>query len=68
MMAGMSAPAVSEAAATLHREALVLDSHNDSIVLHIRLGNRSFSERPAANISTRPTALSTHHGTIRYLR
>src|SRR5688572_19401581 len=64
MIADMSAPAVREAAAALHRDALVLDSHNDSIVLHIRLGNRSFSDRPASA----PSRLATHHGAIRYLR
>ena len=70
MIAGMSAPAVPEAAAALHRDALVLDSHNDSIVLHIRLGNRSFSDRPAFASSTAATAaaLAKHQGTIRYLR
>lgn len=62
----MLTPAVREAAAALHRDALVVDSHNDSIVLHIRLGSRSFSDRLPAN--TTAAALSDHHGTIRYLR
>lgn len=64
MIAGVPIPAVREDAAALHRDALVLDSHNDSIVLHIRLGNRSFSDRPAATASRR----SAHQGTIRSLR
>ncbi|HET7768133.1 MAG TPA: dipeptidase [Chloroflexota bacterium] len=63
----MSAPAMSDAAVALHRDALVVDSHNDSIVLHIRLGNRSFSDRPASPDAA-PSSRSTHHGTIRYLR
>ena len=67
MTTAAAVAAVSEAAATLHREALVLDSHNDSIVLHIRLGNRSFSDRPASTPTT-ADALSHHQGTIRYLR
>lgn len=61
----MAAPSVREAAAALHRDALVVDSHNDSIVLHIRLGNRSFSDRPA---SVTATSRGAHQGTIRYLR
>ena len=52
---------VSEAAARLHREALVVDSHNDSIVLHIRQGNRSFSGQ-------RDAALEARDGIISYLR
>jgi membrane dipeptidase len=62
----MSDPDVREATAALHRDALVLDSHNDSIVLHIRLGNRSFSDRPAAAATASP--LSSHQGAIRSLR
>src|SRR5687768_14261054 len=66
MIARVPAPSVS-AAAALHRDALVVDSHNDSIVLHIRLGNRSFSDRPPSSDAA-PSTRSTHHGTIRYLR
>jgi membrane dipeptidase len=43
----------------LHKDALVIDSHNDTIVSHIRRGNRSLSEKPGAK---------RHHGTIAYLR
>ena len=67
MMAGVVELVVREEAAALHRDALVLDSHNDSIVLHIRLGNRSFSDHPAVTrLGSSP--LATHQGTIRYLR
>src|SRR5436190_3994911 len=52
---------IGEAAAALHREALVVDSHNDSIVLHIRQGNRSMSGEP-------DPALASRDGIIRYLR
>jgi membrane dipeptidase len=45
----------------LTRDALVIDSHNDSIVAHIRRGNLSF-ERGAAGASER------HSGTIAFLR
>ncbi|MBI3974181.1 MAG: membrane dipeptidase [Chloroflexi bacterium] len=54
-------PQISEEAATLHREALVIDSHNDSIVYHIRMGNRSMSGAPDDTLARRD-------GTIRYLR
>jgi membrane dipeptidase len=64
IMAAVSTPAISPAAAALHRDALVLDSHNDSIVRHIRLGNRSFSDRPAGTAAQG----AAHQGTIRYLR
>src|SRR5687767_7851499 len=67
MMAGVTDPVVSDAAEQLHRDALVLDSHNDSIVLHIRLGNRSFSDRPGP-ADAAASSRSTHQGTIRYLR
>ena len=63
-IAAVSSPAVTERAAALHRDALVVDSHNDSIVLHIRMGNVSFSAHPLDGTSP----LSTHHGAIRYLR
>lgn len=55
------APAVSEAAAALHRDALVVDAHNDSIVFHIRQGNTSMSDRPDPELARRD-------GLIRYLR
>jgi membrane dipeptidase len=55
---------VGEAAAVLHRESLVVDSHNDSIVLHIRLGNLSMS---GASREPDP-ALAAREGTIAYLR
>lgn len=45
--------------ATLHQDALVIDSHNDTIVSHIRRGNRSISEQ---------TNTHRHKGTIAYLR
>ncbi|HEU5315691.1 MAG TPA: hypothetical protein VFX49_06240, partial [Chloroflexota bacterium] len=66
----MTAVGVGEVAAALHRDALVVDSHNDSIVLHIRLGNRSFGDRAAgAQPGARPGAqLAVHQGIIRYLR
>ena len=35
---------VSDAAARLHQRALVIDTHNDSIVSHIRRGNQSFAD------------------------
>lgn len=46
-------------AKTLHQDALVIDSHNDTIVSHIRRGNRSLSEHPNTK---------RHNGTIAYLR
>ncbi len=49
------------AAAEFHQNALVIDSHNDSIVYHIRLGNRSFTGRDRAELAARD-------GTVRYLR
>ena len=52
---------VGEAAAALHRDAIVVDSHNDSIVLHIRLGNRSMSGEP-------DPVLAARDGIISYLR
>ena len=44
---------------TLHQDALVIDSHNDTIVSHIRRGNLSLSETPNQK---------RHSGTIAYLR
>ena len=35
---------VSDAAARLHDRALVIDTHNDSIVAHVRRGNQSFAD------------------------
>jgi membrane dipeptidase len=52
---------VSEAAAALHRQALVIDAHNDSIVFHIRQGNRSMSGEPDPRLAQRD-------GIVRYLR
>lgn len=46
-------------AETLHAQALVIDSHNDTIVSHIRRGNRSISATPGGK---------RHEGTISYLR
>jgi membrane dipeptidase len=45
----------------LHRDALVIDSHNDTIVAHIRRGNLSF-ERGREGTGAR------HHGVISFLR
>lgn len=44
---------------TLHNDALVIDSHNDTIVSHIRRRNRSLSEK---------SGTKRHNGTIAYLR
>lgn len=46
---------------TLHREALVIDSHNDTIVSHIRRGNLGLDGLPAADRERRS-------GTVAYLR
>ena len=41
--------------ATLHRDALVIDSHNDTIVAHIRRGNYSFfDEKADSHDASRP--------------
>ncbi len=48
-------------AAALHRDALVIDAHNDTIVSKIRLGNRSL----AGEDTTCPAALD---GTVSFLR
>lgn len=45
----------------LHQDALVIDSHNDSIVSHIRRGNLSITGRSAP-------ALADLGGTVQYLR
>lgn len=45
----------------LHRDALVIDSHNDAIVSHIRRGRLSISGRDASH-------LSHLEGTVSYLR
>ena len=45
----------------LHEQALVIDSHNDAIVAHIRRGNVSLADENAQN-TTDPV------GTIAYLR
>lgn len=45
----------------LHRQALVIDSHNDAIVAHIRRGNLSFSGRAKPH-------LARLEGTVSYLR
>ncbi|HEU4753970.1 MAG TPA: dipeptidase [Armatimonadota bacterium] len=45
----------------LHREALVIDSHNDSIVSHIRRGGLSFTGRAKPELARRG-------GTVRFLR
>ncbi len=45
----------------LHRDALVIDSHNDTIVAHIRRGNLSLAGENAP-------AAGRHSGTIAYLR
>jgi hypothetical protein len=45
----------------LHSDALVIDTHNDTIVAHIRRGNRSL-ERGDAGSADR------HSGTIAFLR
>ena len=46
---------------TLHRDALVIDSHNDSIVSHIRRGNLSLSGQEKPHLKER-------EGTVAYLR
>ncbi len=45
----------------LHEQALVIDSHNDAIVAHIRRGNVSLTDENAQNATDRV-------GTIAYLR
>jgi membrane dipeptidase len=45
----------------LHRDALVIDSHNDSIVSRIRRGNLSITGRPAPHLADR-------EGTVLFLR
>ncbi len=45
----------------LHNEALVIDSHNDTIVSHIRRGNISISDRETPD-------RVRHSGTISYMR
>lgn len=57
----MASRQVSAAAAALHQQAFVVDAHNDSIVFHIRQGNRSMSGAPDA-------ALAQRDGIVRYLR
>jgi membrane dipeptidase len=49
------------ASAQLHRDALVIDSHNDTIVSHIRRGNLSLSGREAPH-------LARLDGTVKFLR
>lgn len=44
-----------------HRDALVIDAHNDAIVSHIRRGNLSITGREAPHLARRD-------GTVRYLR
>jgi membrane dipeptidase len=46
---------------TVHREALVIDSHNDSIVSHIRRGNLSLTGREKPHLQERG-------GTVAFLR
>jgi membrane dipeptidase len=48
-------------AAQLHQDALVIDSHNDTIVTHIRRGNLSLSGREALH-------LARLDGTVKFLR
>ena len=45
----------------LHTQSLVIDSHNDSIVAHIRRGNISIADENTKN-------RNQHRGTIAYLR
>lgn len=45
----------------LHERALVIDSHNDTIVAHIRLGNRSL-------VTAEDTPADLHSGTIAFMR
>ena len=45
----------------LHQQSLVIDSHNDAIVAHIRRGNVSLADENATNPAQ-------HNGTIAYLR
>ena len=46
---------------SLHEDALVIDSHNDTIVSHIRRGNISISDEARSHHSS-------HSGTVAYLR
>jgi membrane dipeptidase len=48
-------------AATVHREALVIDSHNDTIVSHIRRGNLGLDGKPVKDRERRS-------GTVAFLR
>ena len=48
-------------ARTLHQDALVLDSHNDSIVSHIRRGNQSIADESRKQ-------RGRHSGTVAFLR
>src|SRR6476659_3348763 len=51
----------SRAAEQLHRDALVIDSHNDTIVSHIRRGNLSLAGGEAPH-------LARLDGTVKFLR
>ena len=52
---------VSTSTLDLHKQSLVIDSHNDSIVAHIRRGNISLADEHVKK-------LDQHSGTIAYLR
>ena len=52
---------VSTSILDLHTQSLVIDSHNDAIVAHIRRGNVSLADAHAKNPEQ-------HNGTIAYLR
>ena len=45
----------------IHRDSLVIDSHNDLIVAHIRRGNQSISDNPESD-------RIRHFGTVSFLR
>ncbi|MDE0084105.1 MAG: hypothetical protein OXU23_00205, partial [Candidatus Poribacteria bacterium] len=52
---------VSTSILDFHNQSLVIDSHNDSIVAHIRRGNISLADEHTKNSDQ-------HSGTIAYLR
>ncbi len=51
-------------AAHVHRDALVIDSHNDSIVNHIRRGNLGFSGRPPTDGDRRNASVAGLRGLL----
>ena len=51
-------------AARLHRDALVIDSHNDAIVNHIRRGNLGFSGEPPPDADRRNGCVARLRGLL----